>query len=583
MALSAVLWTSTSGLQAVQQQLQWRTDNISNAQNATYSRRDAVTTSTGVNSVQVDVARASNNGLQDQFLTSNSLSSFTTTQKTYFQRVGDVLGTAQSTPYLQQAIDSFTGAWKSFETDTSSTTSEANVINTGQALADTVTHIAQNLTQVETEVRSDVGNTVDNLNSKLKQLDSINKQISGEPLDNLLNPSLLDTRDSLVRDISGMVSVVRIVHPDNSVALYTQGGVALIDHGANQFQWNNPSGLAPWLSLVNTTGNKAPSPSLNEEFTGGSLGAALNVLASTNTAMSSTDPTLGVLAKARSQVDNLAVQLAGQEPGTFGGAYYAATADRTTDLIGGIANNTAGAVAAPISAGPPPTGGSGNPMYWGNTYDPAYTDPVTGIVGPAYNPIVGPTTAQFGVAAAAAPLNSNVFPQPAAGNWTPYTTSGGGTWDGTALNSFFTIDNGTAGPPQVAPTLSPSSSFAINPALVNGTATVKRQSATPVIAELTNTGRAMTAAGVTATNQTYSGLASTIANYHAAGQAAVSDNNTRYTQTTQTLDTRLNSEIGVNMDTEMAQLTVLQNAYAANARVINVVQTMFDTLLQIGK
>ncbi|MEI7609352.1 MAG: hypothetical protein WCJ64_18380, partial [Rhodospirillaceae bacterium] len=103
MALSAVLWTSTSGLQAVQQQLQWRTDNISNAQNASYSRRDAVTTSTGVNSVQVDVARASDNGLQDQFLTSNSQSSFTTAQKTYFQRIGDVLGTAQSTPYLQQA------------------------------------------------------------------------------------------------------------------------------------------------------------------------------------------------------------------------------------------------------------------------------------------------------------------------------------------------------------------------------------------------------------------------------------------------------------------------------------------------
>ena len=182
------------------------------------------------------------------------------------------------------------------------------------------------------------------------------------------------------------------------------------------------------------------------------------------------------------------------------------------------------------------------------------------------------------MAVAAAPLNNNVFPQPAAATWQPSAN-----WDGTPLSSFFTIDNGAAGPPPTAPTLSPSSSFAINPSLVNGTATVKRQSATSVIAELTSTGRAMTAAGVTATNQTYSGLATTIANYHAAGQAAVSDNNTRYTQTTQTLDTRLNSEIGVNMDTEMAQLTVLQNAYAANARVISAVQSMFDTLLAIGK
>ena len=102
MALSGILWTSTSGLQAVQQQLQWRTDNISNAQNPSYARRDAVTTSTGVDSVQVDVARASDSGLQNQFLTSNSQSSFSTTQLGYFQRIGDVLGTTQSTPQCQQ-------------------------------------------------------------------------------------------------------------------------------------------------------------------------------------------------------------------------------------------------------------------------------------------------------------------------------------------------------------------------------------------------------------------------------------------------------------------------------------------------
>lgn len=573
MALSGVLWTSTSGLQAVQQQLQWRTDNISNAQNASYSRRDAVTTSTGVNSVQVDVARATDNGLQDQFLASNSQSSYTTAQQTYFQRVGDVLGTSQSTPYLQQAVDNFTGAWKAFETDSSSSTSEANVVSTGQALADTVSHASQNLDLVENEVRDDVDTTVTTLNSKLKQLDAINKQLSAEPLANSVNPSLLDTRDSLVRDVSGIVGVVRIVHPDNSVALYTNGGVALIDHGANVFQWNNPAGAQPWISLVNTTGTAAPSPSLNHEFTGGSLGAALNVLDTGTAALTSTDPKIGVIAKARAQVNNLAVQLAGQEPGTFGGAYYNAASDRTTDLAGGIANNSV-VTANDINAANGLPQQSGNPIYWGGDYTTNAGD----AAAPGTEGIVTPVLPQSGIAAAAFPQNNNVFPQPAAGVWQPSLN-----WDGTPLSSFFTIDNGSAGPPPTAPTLSASASFAINPALVNGTATVKRQSATAVVAAMTASTRSMVAGGVNTSNQTYSGLASVIANYQSAGQAAVSDDNTRYTQTTQTLDTRLNSAVGVNMDTEMAQLTVLQNAYAANARVINVVQTMFDTLMNIGK
>ena len=81
----------------------------------------------------------------------------------------------------------------------------------------------------------------------------------------------------------------------------------------------------------------------------------------------------------------------------------------------------------------------------------------------------------------------------------PWRTSA--YWDGTQLTSFFTIDNGTFGNPPTAanaPTLSPSASFAINANLVNGTNTVKRQSATAVIAELTDTGRSMTAGGVAA-------------------------------------------------------------------------------------
>ena len=580
MALSGILWTSTAGLQAVQQQLQWRTDNISNAQNASYSRRDAVTTSNGVNSVEVNVSRATNNGLQDQFLSSNSQSSYTATQLSYFQRVADVLGTSQSTPYLQQAVDNFTGAWKSFETDTASSTSEANVISTGQALSDTITHASQNLDLVENEVRDDVGTTVTTLNSKLNQLDTINKQLSSEPLANSVNPSLLDTRDSLVRDISGIVGVVRITHTDNSIALYTNGGVALIDHGANQFQWNNTAGAQPWISLVNTTGSKQPSPSLNSEFTGGSLGAGIDVLDSSPTALTSTNTRVGVIAKARAQLDNVAVQFAGQEPGTFGGAYYNAPSDRTTDLAGGVAANSI-VIANDVNAANGLPQQSGNPLYWGGSYTTDSTDLTNaGLAGAAGGtlPIVTPALAQSGVAPAVPPLNNTVFPQPAVGTWQPTVN-----WEGTPLSSFFTIDNGMAGPPPTAPALSPSASFSINAKLLDGTATVKRQSATPVIAELTASTRAMSAGGITTTAQTYSGLAATIANYQSAGQASVNDDNTRYTQTTQTLDTRLNSAVGVNMDTEMAQLTVLQNAYAANARVISAVQSMFDTLMQIGK
>ena len=43
---------------------------------------------------------------------------------------------------------------------------------------------------------------------------------------------------------------------------------------------------------------------------------------------------------------------------------------------------------------------------------------------------------------------------------------------------------------------------------------------------------------------------------------------------------QVNTVSGVNMDTEMAQMITLQNAYGANARVMTTMQTMFSQLLQ---
>ncbi len=46
------------------------------------------------------------------------------------------------------------------------------------------------------------------------------------------------------------------------------------------------------------------------------------------------------------------------------------------------------------------------------------------------------------------------------------------------------------------------------------------------------------------------------------------------------LQTRLSSETGVSVDSELTQMIQLQNAYEANAKVVTAVQTMFNQLLQ---
>jgi flagellar hook-associated protein 1 FlgK len=58
----------------------------------------------------------------------------------------------------------------------------------------------------------------------------------------------------------------------------------------------------------------------------------------------------------------------------------------------------------------------------------------------------------------------------------------------------------------------------------------------------------------------------------------VSDSAKLNAETLELTEQRYHQETGVNLDEELANLQVLQNAYAASARLMTVIQTLFDTL-----
>lgn len=97
------------------------------------------------------------------------------------------------------------------------------------------------------------------------------------------------------------------------------------------------------------------------------------------------------------------------------------------------------------------------------------------------------------------------------------------------------------------------------------------------IALFNRTNVTFTAAGLPAT-----GNLAQVATDFITGQSALranaEDSLAAETTLKQTLQTTLSSQSGVNVDDEVAQLTVLQNAYAANARVLQTAKDMFAAL-----
>jgi flagellar hook-associated protein 1 len=137
---------------------------------------------------------------------------------------------------------------------------------------------------------------------------------------------------------------------------------------------------------------------------------------------------------------------------------------------------------------------------------------------------------------------------------------------------FFTIPNFGAVPSTDA------FNFQVNPALVNGTATVKQSAVPAVVSQLVATNNNFAAGGVSATNSTYTGITEAIAsNQTQRAQLAQSNQQSSSAALTATKSTYQNAT-GVNVNSELTQLIVLQNTYGASAKVISVVQALFTAL-----
>jgi flagellar hook-associated protein 1 FlgK len=79
---------------------------------------------------------------------------------------------------------------------------------------------------------------------------------------------------------------------------------------------------------------------------------------------------------------------------------------------------------------------------------------------------------------------------------------------------------------------------------------------------------------------TLAGIATTLVASQAQESAATSTQADTEQATQTMLASKLSAQSGVNMDAEMSHMIQLQNAYAANARIIGTIQAMWTQLLQ---
>ncbi len=622
MGLSSALANAMSGIRANQLGLSITSGNIANAQTPGYVTENAnqielssggpgsTVAVTGVNR-ELDVY------VQNQLRTETSGAGYADQTANILGQLQTVYGTPGGTGTLESAYNNFTTAIQALSTSAGGQTTQVTALSAAQALAQQLNSTSQGIQSLRTNVQQDIGTSVNQANADLAQIAQINTQLQGLSPSDPSAATLEDQRDNAINDLSGLVDVRVVTSGANQVSIFTNSGVQLVTNSqASKFSFTSPGNLTA-NTLYNTDPTKSGVGSLSITLPNG---ASMDVIS--NNVISSgriaADLTLrdNTLVQAQSQVDQLAATMS------------SALSDQTT---AGTAVNSGSQNGFSLDVSNLQPGNTINLTLTNTATNTQQKIQIVNVTDPSALPLPNAPNANprqiginfsGGMASAVAQLNaalgsSNLqFSNTPAGSNTLQvlnSTSGATTINSAAVTT--TATSLTSGNPQLALFTDAGSPYTgaitgngsemtglagritVNSALLNNPANLTVYSTNPPTAAGDTTRSDFIYTQLTAGTFTYSpktGLGSnptpltgTIPGYLQQFMSLQSNAAASATQLQQgqdvvvsTLQQKFNSTAAVNIDTEMSNLIALQNAYAANAHVMSVVQSMMNTLLQ---
>ena len=284
--MSGVFGIGTSALLAYQRALSVTGQNIANVGNENYSRqridlavRNPQFSGAGWYGQGVDVAgvqRIADQFVQRQVLDNTAGSARQQVYYQYAQRADNLLADAEAglAPVLQQ----FFAAVQDVANDPTSTAARQVLLSQGEALADRFAFLQRRLDDQRQVVEGQIGAAVDEINGLAAGIAELNQKIAegigqsgGAPPNDLL-----DQRDAMIEQLSGLVSVQTLAQGDGTVNVMIGNGQNLVMGSTATVLTAQSLGADPSRTEIAVV-NPGSTVGITDIISGGELGALLDV------------------------------------------------------------------------------------------------------------------------------------------------------------------------------------------------------------------------------------------------------------------------------------------------------------------
>jgi flagellar hook-associated protein 1 FlgK len=621
MSLSDALSIAMSGLRANQAAMSLVSSNVANAETPGYVRKtlDQVTTNSGPygSNVQiVGVNRELDQYIQAQLRTETSGAGYASLRSNFLQQLQSIYGNPGSVGTLEDAFNGLTTAVQALSTSADSQSARIGVVNAANVLASQLNSMTQGIQTLRGAAETGISDSVNTANNLMSQIASINNQLAANPLGgtstDASTAALLDQRDQYITQLSELMDIRVTTSGANQVTVFTSSGVQLVGNEAARLSFNAQGTVSP-----NTLWNSDPSKSnLGSVVVSYANGGSIDLTAmggiKSGKIAAYTELRDKTLVEAQNQLDQFAATLSSalSDKTTAGTAVTSGLQSgfdlNVSDLKAGnvihvtytdTATNTQRQVSIVRV-----DDASVLPLSNSATADP--NDQVVGVdfsggmasVIAQLNTALGGSNLQFsGAGSTLTVLNNTGFSTVNAASVTATQTN---LTNGSAELSLFT-DNGTAYTGAIAATGAQiaglAGRLAVNNALVADPSKLVLYSASTAAGDTTRSDFILSqlttakfqyspASGVGSASAPFKGTLLSYMQQFTSAQGAAADAAAQLAVgqdvVLKTLQQKMSSTSGVNIDEEMAHLLSLQNAYSANARVMSTVNQMYNTLMQ---
>ena len=169
---------------------------------------------------------------------------------------------------ISNLMSQFFNSWDELALDPSSSSLRTSVVQSAQMLSEKIENVHRGISNTKLDLQSDAVNVTSSINTIVEQLHTVNKQIYEATVVGSTANDLIDTRDSLLEELSQYANI-NVNIDENNVANVSIGGVFAVDGlHFKQFKIEKDGDK---LSLM-TDGNEATA-----RITGGSLNAILEL------------------------------------------------------------------------------------------------------------------------------------------------------------------------------------------------------------------------------------------------------------------------------------------------------------------